>query len=147
MIKEKDGTKSIRMGWKNSFVKGVILSDNTIIQNMQCNLEAELPTDEQLKRIDKENMEKKEEQIFTEFEIKECEIAEIVDMLWLIYEDYYGIKSNDVYTKANYYDRLERYLINIYRLLYSRQQEMKKVIDNIYDERKGRRTIGNNTHN
>ena len=147
MIKEKDGTKSIRMGWKNSFVKGVILSDDTIIQNMQCNLEAEIPTDDQLIKIDTENMRKKEDNIFMEFEKKECEIEEITDMLWLIYEDYYGIKNSDLYTRANNYDRLERYLINIHTLLYSRQQEMIKIIDDIWAERKGKKTGENNVCN
>lgn len=58
-------------------------------------------------------------------------------MLWLVYEDYYGIKENDIYTKANNYDRLERYLINIHSLLRSRQQEMARFIDDVYAERKG----------
>ena len=57
-------------------------------------------------------------------------------MLWLVYEDYYGIKKNDIYTKANNYDRLERYLINIHSLLSLRKQEMTKFIDDVYAERK-----------
>lgn len=44
-----------------------------------------------------------------------------------------------IYTKANNYDRLERYLINIHSLLYSRLQEMNKFIDDVYLERKGRK--------
>lgn len=136
MINE-NGIKNIRMGWKNSFVKGVILNDDSIIQNMQCNLSAKIPTDEELNKIDKENMNRKEEKIFDEFARKECEIEEITDMLWLVYEDYYGIKENDIYTKANNYDRLERYLINIHSLLRSRQQEMARFIDDVYAERKG----------
>lgn len=134
----ENGIKQIRMGWKNSFIKGVILNNDTIIENMQCSTSAKLPTDEELKKIDKENMERKEEKIFAEFQKKECEIQEITDMLWLIYEDYYGIKGKDLYTKANNYDRLERYLINIHSLLYTRQQEMANFIDNVYAERKGR---------
>lgn len=136
MINE-NGIKNIRMGWKNSFVKGVILNDDSIIQNMQCNLSAKIPTDEELNKIDKENMNRKEEKIFDEFQTKECEIEEIIDMLWLVYKDYYGIKENDIYTKANNYDRLERYLINIHSLLRSRQQEMARFIDDVYAERKG----------
>ena len=136
MINE-NGIKNIRMGWKNSFVKGVILNYDSIIQNMQCNLSAKIPTDEELNKIDKENMNRKEEKIFDEFARKECEIEEITDMLWLVYEDYYGIKENDIYTKANNYDRLERYLINIHSLLRSRQQEMARFIDDVYAERKG----------
>ena len=116
MINE-NGIKHIRMGWKNSFVKGVILNDDTIIQNMQCNLNAKVPTDEKLNKIDKENMESKEEKVFDEFQRKECELEEITDMLWLVYKDYYGIKEKDIYTKANNYDRLERYLINIHSLV------------------------------
>lgn len=136
MINEK-GIKHIRMGWKNGFVKGVILNDDTILQNMQCSLSAKIPTDEELNKIDKENMERKEEKVFDEFQTKECEIEEIVDMLWLVYEDYYGIKENDIYTKANNYDRLERYLINIHSLLSLRKQEMTKFIDDVYAERRG----------
>lgn len=147
MIKEENGIKSIRMGWKNSFIKGVILSDDTIIQNMQCSLDAEIPTDEELNKIDKENMKNKENNAFMEFERKECEINEITDMLWLVYEDYYGIKNSDLYTKANNYDRLERYLINIHSLLYSRQQEMKKFIEDVYIERKAKKVGGQDVHN
>ena len=61
-------------------------------------------------------------------------------MLWLVYEDYYATKEKDLYVKANNYDRLERYLINIHSLLYSRQQEMEQFIDDVYAERKGRRS-------
>lgn len=136
MINE-DGVKHIRMGWKNGVIKGVILNDDTIIQNMQCNLYAKIPTDEELNRIDKENMESKEEKIFDEFQRKECELEEIIDMLWLVYEDYYAKKEKDLYVKANNYDRLERYLINIHSLLRSRQQEMARFIDDVYAERKG----------
>lgn len=135
----ENGIKNIRMGWKNSFVKGVILNDDTILQNMQCSLSAKIPTDEELDKIDKKNMEGKEERVFDEFQTKECEIEEITDMLWLVYEDYYGIKEKDIYTKANNYDRLERYLINIHSLLHAKQQEMAKFVDDVYLERKGRK--------
>lgn len=138
MINE-DGVKHIRMGWKNGVIKGVILNDDTIIQNMQCNLYAKIPTDEELNRIDKENMESKEEKIFDEFQRKECELEEIIDMLWLVYEDYYAKKEKDLYVKANNYDRLERYLINIHSLLHSRQQEMAQFIDDVYAEKKERK--------
>lgn len=133
----ENGVKHIRMGYKNSFVKGVILNDDTIIQNIQCSLSAKIPTDEELDKINKENMETKEERVFDEFQTKECEIEEIADMLWLVYEDYYRIKENDIYTKANNYDRLERYLINIHSLLSLRKQEMTNFIDDVYAERRG----------
>lgn len=132
----ENGVKHMRMGWKNSFVKGVILNDDTIIQNMQCSLDAKIPTDEDLDKISRENIERKEEKVFNEFQTKECELEEIKDLLWLVYEDYYGIKEKDLYAKANNYDRLERYLINIYTLLDLRQEEMSKFIDDIYAERK-----------
>lgn len=137
MINES-GIKNIRMGWKNSFTKGVILSDDTIIQNMQCRLDAKIPTDDELEKIDKDNMQNIEEKVFDEFQQKECELEEITDMLWLVYEDYYGVKENDLYTKANNYDRLERYLINIHSLLCSKKQEMTNFIDDVYAERKGK---------
>lgn len=132
----ENGVKHMRMGWKNSFVKGVILNDDTIIQNMQCSLDAKIPTDEDLDKISRENIGRKEEKVFNEFQTKECELEEIKDLLWLVYEDYYGIKEKDLYAKANNYDRLERYLINIYTLLDLRQEEMSKFIDDIYAERK-----------
>lgn len=135
----KNGIKHIRMGWKNSFVKAVVLNDDTIIQNIQCSLGAKIPTDEELDKIDKDNMKSKEEKVFDEFQTKECELEEITDMLWLVYENYYAIKENDLYTKANNYDRLERYLINIHSLLQLRQQEMSKFIDDVYAERKGKK--------
>jgi hypothetical protein len=134
----ENGTKNIRMGWKNSFIKKIILNDGTEIENMQCNLSATLPTDEELDKIDKYNLEDKEKKVFDEFQRKECEFEEITDMLWLIYEDYYGIKTKDLYEKANNFERLERYLINIHSLLYLRKQEMTKFIDEVYAERKGR---------
>lgn len=137
MINES-GIKNIRMGWKNSFIKGVILSDDTIIQNMQCRLDAKIPTDDELEKINKDNMQNIEEKVFDEFQQKECELEEITDMLWLVYEDYYGVKENDLYTKANNYDRLERYLINIHSLLCSKKQEMTNFIDDVYAERKGK---------
>lgn len=137
MINES-GIKNIRMGWRNSFIKGVILSDDTIIQNMQCRLDAKTPTDDELEKINKDNMQNIEEKVFDEFQQKECELEEITDMLWLVYEDYYGVKENDLYTKANNYDRLERYLINIHSLLCSKKQEMTNFIDDVYAERKGK---------
>ena len=79
MINE-NGVKQIRMGWKNGFIKSVILNDDTIIQNMQCSLNAKIPTDEELDKIDKENMKSKEEKVFDEFQRKECELKEIIDM-------------------------------------------------------------------
>lgn len=77
-----------------------------------------------------------ENNIFSEFERKECELREITDMLWLVYEDYYGLRKDDLYTKANYYDRLERYLINIHSLLRIRQEEMEDIINQVYEEKK-----------
>lgn len=133
-----NGIKDIRMGWKNSFIKGVILNDDTILQNMQCRLEAKTPTDDELEKINKDNMQNIEEKVFDEFQQKECQLEEITDMLWLVYEDYYGIKEKDLYTKANNYDRLERFLINIHSLLYWRKQEMSNFIDDVYAERKGK---------
>ena len=52
----KNGIKHIRMGWKNDFVNAVILSDGTILQNMQCRLDAKVPSDEELERVNRQNM-------------------------------------------------------------------------------------------
>ena len=136
MFKDEKGIKNIRMGYKNNFIKGVILSDDSIIQNMQCDINAKIPTDDELNKIDKENLKRKQDECFFEFERKEIEIEEITDMLWLVYEDYCEMKNSDLYTKADNYDRLSRYLINIFNLLHLRQTEMKRFIDDVYDENK-----------
>ena len=62
-ITVENGVKHIRMGWENDFVKGVILSDGTILQNMQCNLNAKIPTDEELKAINDKNYKPRLEEI------------------------------------------------------------------------------------
>ena len=91
-----------------------------------------------MEKINKDNMQNIKEKVFDEFQQKECELEKITDMLWLVYEDYYGVKENDLHTKANNYDRLERYLINIHSLLCSKKQEMTNFIDDVYAERKGK---------
>lgn len=57
----ENGVKHIRMGWDHQYIKGVILSDGSIIQNMQCDLNAKIPTDEELKAINDKNFKPKEE--------------------------------------------------------------------------------------
>ena len=59
----EDGIKHIRMGWDKNFIKAVILSDDTVIQNMQCDLDAKIPTDIELKEIDRRNTVNKEEKL------------------------------------------------------------------------------------
>lgn len=51
----ENGIKAIRMGKKLNFIKGVILSDGTILENMQCELNAKIPNDKQLERFDRMN--------------------------------------------------------------------------------------------
>lgn len=79
-------------------------------------------------------MEKLDRDILSEYEYVEVNIEEITTMLWYIYEDYYAITENDIYTKANNYDRLGTYLINMHSLLLSQQKEMKEIIDKAYKE-------------
>lgn len=74
--------------------------------------------------------------IFGEYEYKEGEFSDITHMLWLIYEDYYALQKDDLYTKADNYDRLGTYLINIHSLLYSKTEEMRKNINKIYESRR-----------
>lgn len=76
-------------------------------------------------------MEKLDRDILSEYEYVEANIEEITTMLWYIYEDYYAITENDIYTKANNYDRLGTYLINMHSLLLSQQKE---IIDKAYKE-------------
>ena len=56
---DEKGVKHIRMGWEHQYIKGIILSDDTIIQNMQCSLDAKIPTDEELIEIDEKNFKPK----------------------------------------------------------------------------------------
>lgn len=77
----------------------------------------------------------KEKDSFWKFECMATEIEEVTDMLWYIYEDYYSYTNNDLYTKANYYDRLGTLLINIHSLLLSKQNEMKQFIEDVCKEK------------
>lgn len=82
-------------------------------------------------------MENLEKESFWQLECKECELGDIVTMLWFLIEDYYvGVNQEDIYTKANNYDRLGIYLNNIHSLLFAKQKEMKEFIDKVYVERK-----------
>lgn len=74
-----------------------------------------------------------------EFECKEAELDEITTMLWYLYEDYYVCQKDDLYTKANNYDRLGTYLANIHRLLIDRTEEMKNFIDKVYEARRNQK--------
>ena len=74
--------------------------------------------------------------ILSEYEYKKADFDSIKDMLWLIYEDYFVPQSNDIYLKANNYDRLEIYLMNIHSLLNNTTKEMKEFIDNVYKTKK-----------
>ncbi len=132
------GVKSMRMGWNNSFIKGIILSDGTVLQNMQCKLDAKIPTDEELEKLDINisNSKQIENDVLSEYEYTSCRLEELTTMLWYIYEDYYALQNNDLYTKSNNYDRLGTFLINIHSLLYTEQEKMKSFIDKIYHEQK-----------
>lgn len=84
-------------------------------------------------------VEEKEKEILSDYEYKLAQIEEITTMLWYIMEDYSGIdidKQNELYYKANYYDRMKIYLSNLHQLLYDRQEEMKKNIDDYYSKRR-----------
>lgn len=72
--------------------------------------------------------------ILSQYESAKINIEEITTMLWYVYEDYYGITENEIYTKANNYDRLGTYLYNIHSLLLSQQKEMEEIIDKTYEE-------------
>ena len=57
-------------------------------------------------------------------------------MLWFLIEDYYvGNKNDDLYTKANNYDRLQIYLNNLHRLLYNLDIEMQNIIKKEYSKK------------
>lgn len=56
----ENGIKHIRMGWENDFIDKIILTDGTILQNMQFRLDAKIPTDEELEKINYKNMKENE---------------------------------------------------------------------------------------
>lgn len=57
----ENGVKHIRMGWQYDYINKVILSDGTVIQNMQCDRNAKIPTDEELREINNKNNKSKGE--------------------------------------------------------------------------------------
>lgn len=77
-----------------------------------------------------------EGEAFSQFESKQVELEELTTMFWYIYEDYFAYTNQDIYTKANYYDRLQPFLYNIHTLLYDKNKEMQEYIDKVYEERK-----------
>lgn len=52
----KNGVKYIRMGWNYDYVERVVLVDGTVLQNMQSDRSAKIPSDEKLKAIDARNI-------------------------------------------------------------------------------------------
>ena len=64
----------------------------------------------------------------SEYETKLQEFKDITHMLWLIYEDYYTMQKNNLYEKADKYDRLGIFLLNIHSLLFKTITEMEKFI-------------------
>jgi len=89
------------------------------------------------------NEPEKEIDIFFEYENKECEIKDITHMLWLVYEDYYSLQKNDLYTKADNYDRLGIFLLNIHSLLYKTTKDMENTINRIYELKKADKSASN----
>lgn len=78
---------------------------------------------------------------FRKLEQSEIELEEITTMLWYIMEDYYVPKTQDLYTKANSFDRLQTFLYNIHTLLLNTQKDMQEFVENTYkadkEENKG----------
>ena len=64
----------------------------------------------------------------SEYETKLQEFKDITHMIWLIYEDYYTIQKNDLYEKADKYDRLGVFLLNIHTLLFKATKEMETYL-------------------
>ncbi len=78
-------------------------------------------------------MEKEEKiDMLSEYESKNAYFEDITTMLWYLIEDYYTMQKNDIYTKANNYDRLYCYLSNIHMLLLNNCKEMEEVIKKAY---------------
>lgn len=69
-----------------------------------------------------------------EGEVSSCDIL-YTDDLEKYNEDYYALQKDDLYTKANNYDRLGNFLINIHSLLSNQCEEMREFIDKVYEEK------------
>lgn len=72
--------------------------------------------------------------ILYEYESKQVELEKLNEMLWYIYEDYYSSNNYDLYTKANYYDRLDSFLYNIQNQLNKIQDEMLDYVNKAFEE-------------
>lgn len=81
-------------------------------------------------------MENLENESLCKLEYAQCQLEDITKMLFYIYEDYYTVQKDDLYTKADNYDRLGNFLINIHSLLYNQCEEMKEFIDKVYEEKR-----------
>lgn len=77
-----------------------------------------------------------ENESLDKLEYAQCKLDDITKMLFYIYEDYYAVQKDDLYTKANNYDRLGNFLINIHSLLFNQCEEMKEFIDKVYEEKR-----------
>ena len=66
--------------------------------------------------------------LISEYETKLQEFKDITHMIWLIYEDYYSMQKNDLYEKADKYDRLGVFLLNIHTLLFKATTEMETYL-------------------
>ena len=62
---------NLRFGGGREYIKGVILNDDTIIQNMQCDLRATKPTEKDL-----QSFEDKNKNTFKQMELKELHITD-----------------------------------------------------------------------
>lgn len=84
----------------------------------------------------------KNNEAFRKLEQSEIELEEITTMLWYVIEDYYVPNTQDLYTKANSFDRLQTFLYNIHTLLLNKQIDMKNFIEKTYKlDKEGRETI------
>lgn len=81
-------------------------------------------------------MENIENESLNNLEYSQCQLEDIAKMLFYIYEDYYEVQKADLYTKADNYDRLGTFLINIHSLLYNQCKEMREFIDKAYEEKR-----------
>jgi len=138
---EENGIKEIRMGWKNSFIKGVILSDDSIIQNMQFKSDAKLPTKEELEKINKENMESKEKDTLTQLETMNCEVEDVCGLVDLMIDECFVFNDTkyDDYELRDKFRVAQKITYTISKLLRYRIKESNEFIDEVYAERNARK--------
>lgn len=72
--------------------------------------------------------------ILYEYKNKQLSVEKISTMIWYICKDYCDSDTEDVYIKANNYDRLKVYLFNLQNQLNDLQEKMRNYADEQFEK-------------